>query len=272
MYSEQDLKYAREFREEIHREALEKVRKLYPEAEAVNDRYSVEDYIVQYWDYPGQWYNMTGVPDDAGGRQKLIDTIVSNTVDFIEKNGTVKGENVNNREIGVNGFNSGYDKSFYPDDTFYSLIEKYPECAVDFCIVNYDGSQGGYNAHRRALALACKKLFTDAGEAERTFDLSKAEAKIIDTDSLFSPADNKKLNFRKAFLEPPHKSSFNDKDFEIICSSLFPNGSGSLEVFEWTTDWSDYFDEGREWWGTLCLSVFDKSLERFVIIMASATD
>lgn len=55
-------------------------------------------------------------------------------------------------------------------------------------------------------------------------------------------------------------------------AALFPNGTDQLEVYEWTTDWSDYFDEGHEWWGTLCLTVYDKSLDRFVVIMASATD
>ena len=34
----------------------------------------------------------------------------------------------------------------------------------------------------------------------------------------------------------------------------------------------EYFDEGHEWWGALCLTVYDKTLDRFVVIMASATD
>ena len=33
-----------------------------------------------------------------------------------------------------------------------------------------------------------------------------------------------------------------------------------------------YFDDGNEWWGALCYTVYDKNLERFVVIMASATD
>ena len=55
-------------------------------------------------------------------------------------------------------------------------------------------------------------------------------------------------------------------------AALFPNGIDGLEVFGWTTDWSDYFDEGHEWWGSLCLTVYDQTLGRFVIIMAAATD
>ena len=80
------------------------------------------------------------------------------------------------------------------------------------------------------------------------------------------------MNYRKAFLKPPHTNSYSDADFYKINAALFPNGTGGLEVYEWTTDWSEYFDEGHEWWGTLCLTVYDKALNRFAVIMSSATD
>ena len=41
-YSEQDLKYAREFREEIHREALARVKAVYPDADHVIDKYPAD--------------------------------------------------------------------------------------------------------------------------------------------------------------------------------------------------------------------------------------
>jgi hypothetical protein len=62
------------------------------------------------------------------------------------------------------------------------------------------------------------------------------------------------------------------EDFQGVNQILFPNGTKDLTVLEWNTDWSDYFNEGHEWWGAACWSVYDHSLERFVIIMASATD
>ena len=67
-YSEQDLRYAAEFRDEIHREALAEVRKVYPEVDAVIDRYPVESYFQEHWDYPGKWYTIVAVPGDCGGR------------------------------------------------------------------------------------------------------------------------------------------------------------------------------------------------------------
>ncbi len=32
------------------------------------------------------------------------------------------------------------------------------------------------------------------------------------------------------------------------------------------------FDDGHEWWGTACWSVYDKCMNRYTVIMAGATD
>lgn len=45
----------------------------------------------------------------------------------------------------------------------------------------------------------------------------------------------------------------------------------ALGVYEWSTDWSDYFDAGHEWRETSCWSIYDTHLKRYVVIMASAT-
>lgn len=75
-----------------------------------------------------------------------------------------------------------------------------------------------------------------------------------------------------AFGGTPHKTRYGKDDFVKINHVLFPNGAESLEVYEWTTDWSNYFDVGHEWWGAACWSVYDRSLNRYVVIMASTTD
>ena len=62
------------------------------------------------------------------------------------------------------------------------------------------------------------------------------------------------------------------EDFERVNSVLFPKGADALEVYEWTTDWSNYFDAGHEWWGAACWSAYDRHLDRFAVLFASATD
>lgn len=158
-------------------------------------------------------------------------------------------------------------------DPFYDILEAYPDCVVDFCLVKNDQDRG-YTAHWKALLWASRKLFIDIDdEVIWHFDVGKADGKPVSADALFAPLpENGPLNYRKAFLFPPYPHSYTEKDFDRINRVLFPNGTDCLEVYQWSTNWSEYFDEGHEWWGTLCLTVYDKSLDRFVVILASATD
>ncbi|MBO4331146.1 MAG: hypothetical protein J5827_03630 [Oscillospiraceae bacterium] len=78
-YSEQDLKYAAEFREGVHRDALAIVRKTRPDVTEVVDSHPVEDYIQEHWDYPGKWYTMVGIPHGYN-RRTMIDSIVRATL------------------------------------------------------------------------------------------------------------------------------------------------------------------------------------------------
>ncbi|MDO4492182.1 MAG: hypothetical protein Q4B85_14065, partial [Lachnospiraceae bacterium] len=52
-------------------------------------------------------------------------------------------------------------------------------------------------------------------------------------------------------------------------SILFPN---DIEVFRWNDDFSDYFDAGKEWWGTGLWSAYDEITKEITVIGASLTD
>ncbi|MBO4671039.1 MAG: hypothetical protein J5640_04260 [Bacteroidales bacterium] len=159
------------------------------------------------------------------------------------------------------------------NDPAYDVIALYPDSVVDYCLVEVAPGCHGRNEHWMALVQACRKLFVDAdGEAVWHYDAAKADAVQISVAELFAPVADGKMNYRKAFLRPPYPNGYTDADFDRVNAALFPNGTDSLEVYEWTTGWSEYFDEGHEWWGTLCLTVLDKTLDRIVVIMASATD
>lgn len=79
-YSEKDLKDAAEFRSQIHKEALAKVRKTVPGINSVIDRNPVESYFTNVWDYPGAWYLMVSIPDGFRSRAELVDSIVRDTL------------------------------------------------------------------------------------------------------------------------------------------------------------------------------------------------
>jgi hypothetical protein len=280
-YSDRDLEAAAEFREGIHKEALQKVRAILPGADTVIDRNPVETYFQNVWEYPGKWYLYVAIPEGFRSRAALIDSIVNDTLEFYRRKSAVSDQS-DPESVDLE------DKAEpqWPDDRqtdegmiiygdpFYSVITDYPECVVEYCLVKNDHSATGIDAHRRALARACAFLFSDAaGDALWHYDVAKADAREIPTAALFASADlHSELNYRKAFLFPPHKTGYNNTDFEWVNVSLFPKGTAALEVFQWSTDWSDFFDDGHEWWGALCLTVYDKNTDRFVVIMASETD
>ena len=75
-----------------------------------------------------------------------------------------------------------------------------------------------------------------------------------------------------ALMEPVHGRNNKPEDFKKMNEVLFPNGTEMLDIYEWTTDWSDFFDAGHEWYGACCWSVYDRSLSRYVVMLVSATD
>ena len=79
-YDDHDVKDAKDFRNRIHAEALERVQQIFPDVTSVVDRYSAGEYFQQIWDYPGAWYTIVAIPEKAGSREALIDTIVRDTI------------------------------------------------------------------------------------------------------------------------------------------------------------------------------------------------
>ena len=275
-YSEQDLKYASEFREGVHQEALAIVRKTRPHITEVVDRHPMEDYFQEHWDYPGKWYTIVAIPSGYGSREALINAIVRDTL-------TADGPSLQ-REPGrqklskqLDGKPDGFtaepkEAPKQEEDPFFALLAEYPRCVIDYRIVPGSSSScRGCEAHRLALKQAFQTLSEDDWEC--TYDLIAARGKQIGVGELFAPPrKTEELNYRGAFLHPPHGVRYTDADFDRLNAALFPKGTDGLEVYRWTTDWSNYFDDGFEWWGTLCLTVFDKRMGRYAVILASATD
>ena len=162
-----------------------------------------------------------------------------------------------------------------PDDPVYALLARYPRLVVEYCIVKLAGPYLGLPSHRSALAAACGQLFVqdEPGFPPWRSDPKSAVGRPVPTAAFFADAGAEApLCYRRAFLDPPHGSGCTAADFDRVNRALFPAGTGALEVMEWSTDWSEYFDDGHEWWGALCATVYDRSLDRFVAILASATD
>ena len=178
------------------------------------------------------------------------------------------------------------------NDVFYEVLARYPVLCVDYCLLANGEPRPGEETHRKALAFAMEKLRAQYG---CTYDLRKAKARPMDAAALLAlpekpwreklvvkgelvgealhvVTDGGEIPYWNAFLEPPCGCPYGPEDFRALNAALFPGGPETLEVLSWTTDWSDYFDDGHEWWGAACWSVYDRALDRFAVILASATD
>ena len=257
-YSEQDLKYAAEFREDVHKEALAIVRKTRPHVTEVLDRHPVEDYFQEHWDYPGKWYTIVAIPYGYKSRKALVDQLVRDTL----------SGKASRQEPPYTQVLRDMVKKEPGRRKLTNQLDEYPDLVVEYSIVKCETGYADCESHRKAL----KTAFRELGEGWKG-EPDEAAGNRISAGELFAPIrKGGNLNYRKAFLKPPHTNRYTDRDFDRVNEVLFPKGTDKLEVYEWTTDWSDYFDDGHEWWGTLCITVYDPTLDRFVVIMASATD
>ena len=195
-------------------------------------------------------------------------------------------------------------------DPFYQLIRQYPRCIIDYCLIEDDTPYQGYRSHKDAVLFAMLKIIEryideqlkeelrdPQGVREEPFpwslDLARAHAHPIGQEQLLhvpkilghghagnriydcslpDPLNGEQIPYWYAFWEPPHPSGYGPEEFRRVNSVLFPKGTEDLEIYEWTTDWSNYFEDGREWWGTACWSVYDPQMNRIAVIMAECTD
>ncbi|MBQ6594430.1 MAG: hypothetical protein IJH78_02080 [Clostridia bacterium] len=196
------------------------------------------------------------------------------------------------------------------NDPFYALRAAYKYCIIDYCLIEDDTPHQGKRSHKDAVLFAMIKVierYIDRQlKAEIMYsrevrdepfpwylDMGKAQAHQIDASTLLhipkilrtdrtgqrfydsgtpDPPEGGQIPYWYAFWETPHTSGYGPDDFCKVNSVLFPKGTDELEVYEWSTDWANYFDAGHEWWGAACWSVYDRRMNRYAVILASTTD
>ena len=114
------------------------------------------------------------------------------------------------------------------------------------------------------------------------FDLPRR--KLISPDEQHvneaSQASNREyatLGFADAFIEPPHglrttiAPDMIEEYFINFCERLFGD-LNRIIVYSWNTDSSNYFDDGKEWWGSFFWTVYNPVSNWYIGIAASTTD
>ena len=208
-------------------------------------------------------------------------------------------------EIKKNDF---YDlvKKYDPDTEYYKVGE------VIYYLLLDDEPYEGMTSHRKALRFIFDRLVAESIEDQQkagnirggkasdkqyslVYDINKAQAvpldpgeffycpKIVRTDyygNIFYDAEwrpddenfGTTVPYWYALMEPIYGRKNRPEDFVKVNRTLFPNGVKELDIYEWTTDWSNYFDDGHEWYGACCWSVYDRSMNRYAVMLVSSTD
>ena len=103
------------------------------------------------------------------------------------------------------------------------------------------------------------------------------EKEMIENALTIDQEDKGQIGFVYAFLDPPYsfmcgKTIFEKGNFFLdFCRLLFTDIS-QIEIYKWSTDSSNYFDAGKEWWGAFFWTVYNPYWDRYIVILASTTD
>ena len=176
------------------------------------------------------------------------------------------------------------------EHSVYALLKsKYERVALDYVILKTDQEYEGMETHRNAILDAFHILSKRLPCYDHGIDIEtdKMFAAISSIDELLGLPDDKYYDRRLkrnrsfhipvplpywfAFLEPPHSTPYLKSDFVEFNDILFPN-KADTEVYRWNDEFSNYFQDGKEWWGTGLWTAFDKKTRLMVVIGASLTD
>jgi hypothetical protein len=82
--------------------------------------------------------------------------------------------------------------------------------------------------------------------------------------------------YAEAFSDPPYGVHLDLAElsslFDQINRELLGGLAHTLEVWQWSTDWSSWFEPGSEWWGAYLWTAAPADRPWITVIGASATD
>ncbi|NUT90108.1 hypothetical protein HNO91_27115 [Pseudomonas corrugata] len=142
--------------------------------------------------------------------------------------------------------------------------------------------------------------YADTAPPDMSWDLDKARAKPLDRQEVaqLMRTDREAHNpppfaLYEAFCEPPYGTRFGDGHLQALFREwlglLGLEAGVEVEVLNWVDNfnldwlasdepdparapWSDYFDDGLEWWGVWCLSIWNPRRRTLSVLAASTTD
>lgn len=171
------------------------------------------------------------------------------------------------------------------DHIAYELLNtEYERVCLDYVILSSEEKYEGLETHKKAVIEAFHILNKRFEGYDYSIDIRPDEMTAVkismDVFLELPPDDFEKarsytvpaqIPYWYAFLSPPQGTPYKASDFIEFNKNLLPDAENA-EIYRWNDDFSDYFDAGKEWWGTGLWSVFDKTSDTVVVIGASLTD
>lgn len=167
------------------------------------------------------------------------------------------------------------------------LDTQYPDLLLDYVQLADDTPYAGCASHKNAViaAIAALDKRVRVGNSLKhpplTVESDKMAGKPYPTDMFFAVLrsdeehpvrDLCRMLYWDAFAFEPYPT-YGRAEFQQINAVLFPpHARDTLEIYCWNDDFSNYFDDGKYWWGTAMWSVWDPVYQRFTVIGASLID
>ena len=191
-----------------------------------------------------------------------------------------------------------------PIDDFADLLVAFDAAGgvLDYVLLESDSFEGGESLHREAAILGMSAIedrirerFRQDSEPGRTFqnqfhlesDPTRAVGRRVEFSEFWGTDDVRwkplgrhiwkvpdANGYKTAFFLPPHGLDGDRVEglFDGINRVVLGDAPTKCEIYSWSTDWSNYFDDGLEWWGAFYWTVHQRGSRRVTVIAGSVTD
>lgn len=160
-------------------------------------------------------------------------------------------------------------------------------CEIDFEVYAVPSEVAiSLELHLQALAV----FFVEMCQESIPLDWLKTTATRLPQERVLQLIDHREPGATQdclfhAFCDPPYGPTIGRSEscvlFHQWCDWLGLRPEDGIEVMDWVGDptqdprrseWSDYFDAGKEWWGIWCLTIWNPVTRTIGVLAASTTD
>lgn len=157
-----------------------------------------------------------------------------------------------------------------------------------FDIAHQSGSSNTRSIHQQML-LNCESLAIENSLDLDALAIEKLDNTLVNLDHLekrnFFAKHNWFFSLFHAVFEPPYGTNLAHSDRSAFFQSLLQLWlltEKDCEIYDWAghpgsgredcSEWNDYFEPGRDWWGNWCLTIYSAKQNKGCVLLASSTD